>query len=69
MPRESGRPNKSIAVTSKHELQPATRDVVEGVGEKARVLRVADEVEVELGARRELERERVAAEVGGMRLA
>src|SRR5262249_41251171 len=51
------------------ELEPAAGDGVPGGGGPARRLRVAGEVEVELGARRELERERVAAQPGRMRLA
>src|SRR6202030_3441841 len=51
------------------ELEPAPGDVVTRVGEQARVLRVAGEVEVELRRRRELERQRVAAQLRGMRLA
>src|SRR5690348_12124264 len=48
------------------ELETAARDVVERIGEQVRVLRVADEVEVELRARRKLERERVAAQLRRM---
>src|SRR5579884_4428870 len=48
------------------ELEPSSGDVVERVGEQARVLRVAREVEVELRARRKRERERVAAQIGRM---
>src|SRR5207253_8732012 len=51
------------------ELEPAPCHVVEGVGEQVRVLRLAGEVEVELRTRRELERERVAAQLRGVRLA
>src|SRR5690348_7116315 len=50
------------------ELEPTPGHVVERVGEEVRVLRLARQVEVELGRRRELERERVSAEVGRMRL-
>ena len=51
------------------ELEPSAGDVVQGVGQQTRVLRIACEVEMELSRRRKLERERVAAQIRGMRLA
>ena len=51
------------------ELETAAGDVVERVGEERRVLRLLRLIEMELRGRRERECERVAVQLGGMRLA
>src|SRR5581483_7818418 len=47
----------------------ASRHLVERVAEQGRVLRILGELAVEAGARRELDRQRVAVELRGSRLA